>query len=133
MPSVESLTAESDFSQFLSEGVSDVLRRAALRKLFQLPEFNILDGLNDYDEDYTKFEKLGEVVTYHQRQMKAREEAIAKEKAREAAEQADEDESALSSNEPEGEVPKDQQAVESRDDAAETNGEEIDDDGDLDA
>jgi hypothetical protein len=75
MPPLESLTAESDFTQFLAEGVSDALRRAALRKLFHLPEFNILDGMNDYDEDYTNFEKLGEVVTYHQRRMREREEA----------------------------------------------------------
>ncbi len=75
MPPVESLTAESDFSQFLAEGVSDALRQAALRKLFHLPQFNVLDGLNDYDDDYTKFEKLGEVLTYHQRRMQAREAA----------------------------------------------------------
>jgi len=75
MPPLESLTAESDFTQFLAEGVSDALRRAALRKLFHLPEFNILDGMNEYDEDYTNFEKLGEVVTYHQRRMREREEA----------------------------------------------------------
>jgi hypothetical protein len=49
MPPLESLTAESDFTQFLAEGVSDALRRAALRKLFHLPEFNILDGMNEYD------------------------------------------------------------------------------------
>jgi hypothetical protein len=75
MPPVESLTAESDFSQFLAEGVSDALRQVALRKLFHLPAFNVVDGLNDYDDDYTKFEKLGEVVTYHQRRMRAQEEA----------------------------------------------------------
>lgn len=75
MPPVESLTAESDFSQFLAEGVSDALRQVALRKLFHLPAFNVVDGLNDYDDDYTKFEKLGEVVTHHQRRMLAQEEA----------------------------------------------------------
>jgi hypothetical protein len=85
MPPVESLTAESDFSQFLAEGVSDALRRSALRKLFHLPAFNVVDGLNDYDDDYTKFEKLGEVVTYHQRRMLVQEEA---ERARADAETA---------------------------------------------
>ncbi len=73
MPPIESLTPESDFTQFLAEGVSDALRRAALRKLFHLPQFNVLDGMNDYDEDYTTFEKLGDVVTRHQRLMQARE------------------------------------------------------------
>ena len=68
-PPTESLGAESDFSQFLSSGVSDALRRRALRKLFALPQFGVLDGLNDYDEDYTKFEPLGEMLTYHKRRL----------------------------------------------------------------
>lgn len=91
MPPLDSLTAESDFSQFLAEGVSDALRRAALRKLFHLPEFGVLDGLNDYDEDYTQFEKLGDVVTYHQRRMQAREaaEKAAAEREAELAGQGD--------------------------------------------
>jgi hypothetical protein len=85
MPPIESLTAESDFAQFLAEGVSDALRRAALRKLFQLPEFGVLDGLNEYDEDYTQFEKLGDMVTHTQRRMQARE-AAAREAAKREAE-----------------------------------------------
>lgn len=79
MPSVESLTESSDFSQFLSEGVSDALRRKALRKLFALPEFNIRDGLNDYDDDFSEFIPLGETVTYQMKQwLKQEAEAAAK-------------------------------------------------------
>lgn len=63
MPAIESLTEESDFSGFMSEGVSDELRNLALRKLFRAPVFNIRDGLDEYDEDYTTFEKLGDIVT----------------------------------------------------------------------
>jgi len=63
MPAIESLTEDSDFSGFMSEGVSDELRNLALRKLFQAPVFNIRDGLDEYDEDYTTFEKLGDIVT----------------------------------------------------------------------
>ena len=63
MPDVESLTEESDFSAFMSPGVSDELRNLALRKLFRAPVFNIRDGLDEYDEDYTYFEKLGDIVT----------------------------------------------------------------------
>ena len=63
MPAIESLTEESDFSGFMSEGVSDELRNLALRKLFRAPVFNIRDGLDEYDEDYTSFEKLGDIVT----------------------------------------------------------------------
>ena len=63
MPDVESLTEDSDFSGFMSSGVSDELRNLALRKLFKAPVFNIRDGLDEYDEDYTYFEKLGDIVT----------------------------------------------------------------------
>jgi hypothetical protein len=63
MPPVESLNEDSDYSAFMSEGVSDELRNLALRKLFKAPVFNIRDGLDEYDEDYTYFEKLGDIVT----------------------------------------------------------------------
>ena len=63
MPDIESLDENSDFSGFMSMGVSDELRNLALRKLFKAPVFNIRDGLDEYDEDYTYFEKLGDIVT----------------------------------------------------------------------
>ena len=63
MPDIESLGEESDYSGFMSSGVSDELRNLALRKLFKSPSFNIRDGLDEYDEDYTYFEKLGDIVT----------------------------------------------------------------------
>jgi hypothetical protein len=63
MPDLATLTEESDFSAFMSSGVSDELRNLALRKLFHAPVFNIRDGFDDYDEDYTSFEKLGCIVT----------------------------------------------------------------------
>jgi hypothetical protein len=63
MPDIETLTEESDFSVFMSPGVTDELRNLALRKLFHAPVFNIRDGLDEYDEDFTTFEKLGDIVT----------------------------------------------------------------------
>lgn len=63
MPDIESLTPDSDYTGFLSPQVSDGLRRLALRKLFQGAEFNIRDGLDDYDQDFTGFAGLGSVVT----------------------------------------------------------------------
>ena len=63
MPDIDSLTDESDFSPFMSPGVSDELRNLALRKLFHAPVFNIRDGLDEYDDDFTTFEKLGNIVT----------------------------------------------------------------------
>ena len=77
MPAVDGLDEGSDFSCFLSAGVSDGLRRQALDRLFRLPMCGVLDGLNDYDDDYTQLEELGDTVTYQMRQwaeQKAREE-----------------------------------------------------------
>lgn len=63
MPPIESLTDDADYSGFLSAGVSEVLRRKALRRLFSSPKFNVTDGLDDFAEDYTQFAPLGDVVT----------------------------------------------------------------------
>ncbi|UCC55793.1 MAG: DUF3306 domain-containing protein [Gammaproteobacteria bacterium] len=69
MPPIETLDENSDFSPFLSPGVSDNMRHQALRKLFSQPAYNVTDGLNDYDEDFTQFASLGKLVT---REMKRR-------------------------------------------------------------
>ncbi|MBF2761421.1 MAG: DUF3306 domain-containing protein [Ectothiorhodospiraceae bacterium AqS1] len=63
MPPIESLNEHSDYSGFLSPGVSEELRRRALRKLFLSAAFNVRDGLDDYDDDFTSFEALGDMVT----------------------------------------------------------------------
>jgi len=73
MPPLDSLDSDSDFSLFMSPGVSEQLRAQALRKLFHLPAFNVTDGLNDYDEDYTQFAGLGNVVTQEMKRMLKRE------------------------------------------------------------
>jgi len=73
MPPLESLTEDSDYTPFLSPGVSDGLRRLALRKLFSQRTFNVTDGLNDYDGDYTQFTGLGKVVTREMRRVLQRE------------------------------------------------------------
>ncbi len=52
LPTIDSLTGDSDFSQFMQEGVPEELRRLALRKLWRLMPI-IPDGLDDYDEDYS--------------------------------------------------------------------------------
>ena len=94
MPDIETLTEESDFSPFMSPGVSEELRRLALRKLFRSSVFNVRDGLDEYDDDFTTFEKLGDIVTSD---MKHRIE-MEKEKLREkleAEEALDEDDSEM--------------------------------------
>lgn len=58
MPDVETLNEDSDFSGFMSTGVSETLRKMALQKLFHGKSYNIRDGLDEYDGDYTSFEKL---------------------------------------------------------------------------
>ncbi|MCW8935866.1 MAG: DUF3306 domain-containing protein [Gammaproteobacteria bacterium] len=63
MPDIESMTADSDYTDFLSPGVSEELRNLALRKLFLSEVFNIRDGLDEYDDDFTHFESLGDIVT----------------------------------------------------------------------
>ena len=73
MPPIDSLDGDSDFSVFMSPGVSEELRTEALQKLFHQPEFNVTDGLNDYDEDYTGFAGLGTLVTREMKRMLKRE------------------------------------------------------------
>ena len=63
MPPLDTLGEDSDYSGFLSPGVSEALRRRALRKLFSSAVFNIPDGLDDYDDDFTSFAALGDIVT----------------------------------------------------------------------
>lgn len=62
MPAIETLNEQSDFTQFFSNGVSEELRDLALQRLFQLPEFNLRDGLNDYDEDFSRMTALSDAV-----------------------------------------------------------------------
>ena len=73
MPPIDSLDSDSDFSVFMSPGVSEELRTEALQKLFHQPAFNVTDGLNDYDEDYTSFPGLGGIVTREMKRMLKRE------------------------------------------------------------
>lgn len=51
---LESLSFESDFGAFMRAKVDEGVRRAALKKLFSDPRFNIMDGLDVYIDDYSK-------------------------------------------------------------------------------
>lgn len=48
------LTRESDYSRFVASGVDDGVKRAAMKKLFADPHFNVMDGLDTYIDDYGK-------------------------------------------------------------------------------
>ena len=58
LPSVDELTPQSDFSVFMHPKVDPDLRRAALKKLFSDPHFNVMDGLDTYIDDYSKPDPL---------------------------------------------------------------------------
>lgn len=53
LPPVESLTPQSDFTDFMHPKVEDALRRVALKKLFSDPHFNIPDPFEAYSGDFT--------------------------------------------------------------------------------
>lgn len=65
LPPLESLSFDSDFTGFLSDKVSEALRKKALRALFHSPELNVVDGLNDYADDLTRPEPLGDVLVHN--------------------------------------------------------------------
>jgi hypothetical protein len=73
MPPLDSLDENSDYAAFMSPGISETLRRQALRKLFHLPGAHVPDGLDDYDEDFSRFAGLGNVVTHEMKRMLQRE------------------------------------------------------------
>jgi hypothetical protein len=58
LPPVESLGFDSDFTRFLAPKVDEAVKRQALRKLFNDPRCNVMDGLDVYIDDYSKFEPI---------------------------------------------------------------------------
>ena len=44
-------------------------KREALTNLFRQPEFNDVDHMNEYDEDFTQFSGLGDIVTQEMKRM----------------------------------------------------------------
>jgi hypothetical protein len=49
---VAALTRDSDFARFMAPGVDGAVRNAAMKKLFADPQFNVMDGLDVYIDDY---------------------------------------------------------------------------------
>jgi hypothetical protein len=62
LPPLESLNFESDFRAFMRSKVEESVKRAALKKLFSDPRFNVMDGLDTYIDDYTKSEPIPEAM-----------------------------------------------------------------------
>lgn len=54
LPDIDDLGPDSDYRAFMAPGVPAELQTRALRKLWRSkPVFSIIDGLDDYCEDYT--------------------------------------------------------------------------------
>ncbi len=51
---VAQLTRDSDYTRFVAGGVDEGVKRAALKKLFADPHFNLMDGLDTYIDDYSQ-------------------------------------------------------------------------------
>lgn len=51
---VARLRHESDFSPYVAHGVDENVKRAAMKKLFSDPHFNVMDGLDIYIDDYSQ-------------------------------------------------------------------------------
>jgi len=53
---------EMSIANLLTSDVEQSIKKAALRKLFLSEEFNVRDGLDDYDEDYSNLKTLSQSV-----------------------------------------------------------------------
>jgi hypothetical protein len=58
LPSVEDLSFESDFKEFMRPEVERETRSAALKKLFMSPHYQATDGLDVYVGDYSSPDPL---------------------------------------------------------------------------
>ena len=58
LPPLDELTPDSDFRDFFHPKVAEDVKRAALKKLFSDPHFNVMDGLDTYIDDYSKDDPL---------------------------------------------------------------------------
>lgn len=115
MPAVDTINEDTDMSGFFSPKVSQAVKKAALKKFFHSPLFNIVDGLDDYDDDFRNFEALGDIITSDMRSQMDRE----AERVREAAEKETESSASAGSEEVRGEAVDEARAD---DEAAEADG-----------
>ena len=63
LPDPENIELGTDITGFMRKEIPEFLRRKALRGLWKSnPVLAVLDGLNDYDEDYTLASTAGQTV-----------------------------------------------------------------------
>ncbi|MGY0616062.1 DUF3306 domain-containing protein [Vibrio sp. FJH11] len=58
----ESKPEEMSIASLLVSEASESVKKAALRKLFLSEEFNVRDGLDDYDDDYSNLKSMSEGI-----------------------------------------------------------------------
>jgi len=85
------LTADSDYSAFVRQGVDKAVQRMALKKLFSDPHFNIMDGLDIYIDDYNKASPLSDAMLASLRHARHFLERAGEEPAEDAARGEDEE------------------------------------------
>ena len=64
------LTRESDYSRFVAADVDEGVKRAAMKKLFTDPHYNIMDGLDIYIDDYGQPDPIPESMLRQMTQSK---------------------------------------------------------------
>lgn len=63
LPDPDAIELGTDITGFMRKEIPEFLRRRALRALWRSnPVLAVLDGLNDYDEDYTDAAQVGSVM-----------------------------------------------------------------------
>jgi hypothetical protein len=70
LPPADEWTPQSDFTGFMHPKVKDALRRAALKKLFSDPHFNLPDLFEPYSGDWTVGEPIPQAMLDSLEQMK---------------------------------------------------------------
>lgn len=84
------------------DDVDEDTKKAALRALFHRPEFNDRCRLNEYDDDFTQFKGLGDIVTHEMKRALR----LAEEKTRPVDESDEQPQSASADNQAEPEQDK---------------------------
>ena len=60
---------ENSLPLWQQKDVDSDSKRESLTNLFRQPEFNDVDHMNEYDEDFTQFSGLGNIVTQEMKRM----------------------------------------------------------------
>ena len=65
----ELIQQQSELPLWQQDDVAPENMQQALAALFRQPEFKEVDHMNEYDEDFTRFDSLGDIVTTEMKRM----------------------------------------------------------------